>query len=61
MCAVLDPLTKETLKSILEPRDALVKQFETLLSVDNVELKFDAESVDEIANEAFKEKQVREL
>ena len=57
VCAVLDRLTKETLKSILtEPRDALVKQFKTLLSMDNVELKFEPESVEAIANEAFKRK-----
>ena len=37
VCAVLDRLTKETLKSILtQPRDALVKQFKTLLSMDTV-------------------------
>ncbi len=57
VCAVLDRLTKETLESILtEPRDALVKQFKTLLSMDNVELKFETESVKAIANEAFKRK-----
>ena len=57
VCAVLDRLTKETLESILtEPRDALVKQFKTLLSMDNVELKFEQESVEAIANEAFKRK-----
>jgi len=36
--------------------DALVKQFKTLLSMDNVELKFEPESVTAIANEAFKRK-----
>ncbi len=57
VCAVLDRLTKETLESILtQPRDALVKQFKTLLSMDNVELKFDPDSVEAIANEAFKRK-----
>ena len=57
VCAVLDRLTKETLESILtEPRDALVKQFKTLLSMDNVELNFEPESVEAIANEAFKRK-----
>ena len=55
--AVLDRLTKETLKSILtEPRDALVKQFKTLLSMDNVELNFEPDSVEAIANEAFNRK-----
>jgi len=57
VCAVLDRLSKETLESILtQPRDALVKQFKTLLSMDNVELKFEPESVEEIANEAYKRK-----
>ena len=57
VCAVLDRLTKETLESILtQPRDALVKQFKTLLSMDNVELKFDSDSVEAIANEAYKRK-----
>ena len=57
VCAVLDRLTKETLESILtEPRDALVKQFKTLLSMDNVELKFDADSVAAIAKEAYNRK-----
>jgi len=57
VCAVLDRLTKETLESILtQPRDALVKQFKTLLSMDNVELSFDPDSVQAIANEAYKRK-----
>jgi len=57
VCAVLDRLTKETLESILtQPRDALVKQFKTLLSMDNVELKFESDSVEAIANEAYKRK-----
>ena len=57
VCAVLDRLTKETLESILtEPRDALVKQFKTLLSMDNVDLKFEPASVEAIANEAYKRK-----
>ena len=57
VCAVLDRLTQETLESILtEPRDALVKQFKTLLSMDNVELKFDADSVAAIAKEAYNRK-----
>jgi len=57
VCAILDRLTKETLESILtEPRDALVKQFKTLLSMDNVELKFEPDSVEAIANEAYNRK-----
>ena len=57
VCAVLERLTKETLESILtEPRDALVKQFKTLLSMDNVELKFEPDSVEAIAKEAYNRK-----
>jgi ATP-dependent Clp protease ATP-binding subunit ClpX len=57
VCAVLDRLTKETLESILtKPRDALVKQFKTLLSMDNVDLTFERDSVEAIANEAYKRK-----
>ncbi len=57
VCAVLDRLTKETLESILtQPRDALVKQFKTLLSMDNVELSFEPDSVEAIANEAYQRK-----
>ncbi|MBO6978034.1 MAG: ATP-dependent protease ATP-binding subunit ClpX [Prochlorococcus marinus XMU1428] len=57
VCAVLDRLTKETLESILtQPRDALVKQFKTLLSMDDVELSFEPDSVEAIANEAYKRK-----
>ena len=40
--AVLEPLDAHALESILtEPRDALVKQFKTLLSMDNVQLDFE--------------------
>jgi len=57
VCAVLDPLNEDTLKSILtEPRDALVKQFRALLSMDNVNLTFESGSVTAIAREAFSRK-----
>ncbi len=57
VCAVLDPLNEDTLKSILtEPRDALVKQFKALLSMDNVNLNFEQGSVSAIAREAFARK-----
>merc|ERR1712167_501452 len=48
--AILEPLNAKALESILtEPRDALVKQFRTLLSMDNVELSFDENAVKAIA------------
>ena len=55
--AVLEPLDEATLQSILtEPRDALVKQFRTLLSMDNVQLQFDADAIQAIAQEAHRRK-----
>ena len=55
--AILEPLNAKALESILtEPRDALVKQFKTLLSMDNVELSFEEEAVEAIAQEAYKRK-----
>ncbi len=55
--AVLEPLDAHALESILtEPRDALVKQFRTLLSMDNVQLEFEANAVEAIAKEAHRRK-----
>lgn len=55
--AVLDPLDEATLKNILtQPKNALLKQYQCLLGMDGVELKFDNEAVDVIAAEAIKRK-----
>ncbi|WP_094559000.1 ATP-dependent protease ATP-binding subunit ClpX [Synechococcus sp. 8F6] len=55
--AVLEPLDTPALEAILtEPRDALVKQFQTLLSMDNVELEFEPGAVEAIAIEAHRRK-----
>ena len=55
--AVLEPLDEHALESILtEPRDALVKQFRTLLSMDNVQLDFESQAVEAIAKEAHRRK-----
>ena len=57
MSAVLEPLDSQALESILtEPRDALVKQFSTLLSMDNVQLEFESDAVEAIAQEAHRRK-----
>tara|TARA_B100000579_G_scaffold317718_1_gene267292 strand:+ start:395 stop:1750 length:1356 start_codon:yes stop_codon:yes gene_type:complete len=57
VAAVLEPLDSNALKSILtQPRDALVKQFKTLFSMDNVLLEFDDEAVEAIAKEAYRRK-----
>ncbi|MGN0192675.1 MAG: ATP-dependent protease ATP-binding subunit ClpX [Candidatus Gastranaerophilaceae bacterium] len=55
--AVLDPLDENMLKSILtEPKNALIKQYQCLLDMDGVELKFEPEAIDVIAQEAIKRK-----
>ncbi|MEY3462561.1 MAG: ATP-dependent protease ATP-binding subunit ClpX [Cyanobacteriota bacterium] len=55
--AVLEPLDARALEAILtEPRDALVKQFQTLLSMDDVRLDFEPGAVEAIATEAFRRK-----
>ena len=53
--AVLDPLIEMTLKMILtEPKNAILKQYKCLLEMDGVELEFETEAVDLIAQEALK-------
>lgn len=55
--AVLDPLDEAALKNILvEPKNALVKQYQCLLKMDGVDLKFSQEAIDLIASEALKRK-----
>jgi len=55
--AVLDQLNEKTLKMILtEPKDAILKQYEALLEMDGVELKFEPDAVEMIAKEAIKRK-----
>ncbi|QRG69366.1 ATP-dependent protease ATP-binding subunit ClpX [Brevibacillus choshinensis] len=53
--ATLEPLDEETLVRILtEPKNSLVKQYQKLLSLDGVELEFDAGALLQIAKEAIK-------
>lgn len=55
--AVLDSLDEKTLKMILtEPKNAIVKQYQALLAMDGVELKFEPAAIDLIAKEAIKRK-----
>ena len=55
--AVLEPLDARALEAILtEPRDALVKQFQALLSMDDVRLAFEPGAVEAIATEAHRRK-----
>jgi ATP-dependent HslUV protease ATP-binding subunit HslU len=50
----LENLTKDDfLKILLEPRNALTKQYEALLEAEDVELKYDESALEEIASIAF--------
>ena len=55
--AVLDPLDKNTLVRILtEPKNALIKQYKSLLKMDKVDLTFTNEALEAIATEALTRK-----
>lgn len=55
--AVVDPLDEDALAEILtEPKNALVKQFQKLLKMDNVQLEFKHDAVRAIAQEAYRRK-----
>ena len=53
----LKELTKDDLVSILtEPKNAITKQFQASFAIDNADLQFDKEAIEEIANEAIRQK-----
>lgn len=53
----LDALDKEALVRILkEPKNSLVKQYETLFELDGVKLTFDEEAIEAIAEKSLKRK-----
>jgi ATP-dependent Clp protease ATP-binding subunit ClpX len=55
--AILDPLDEEALLKILtEPKNAIFKQYQQLMAIDNVELVFDPGCGEAIAKEAIKRK-----
>jgi len=55
--AVLESLDEEALVKILvEPKNAILKQYQQLLVLDGVELKFDQEAIKAVAEEAIKRK-----
>ncbi len=55
--AVLDSLDVDALVRILvEPKNAILKQYQQLLSLDGVELKFDEPAIKAVAEEAIKRK-----
>lgn len=52
--AALKPLDKETLKSILtEPKNALIKQYTKLFSLEGIQLTFEDKVIDFIVDKAF--------
>ncbi len=55
--AVINPLDEEALVSILTtPRNSLVKQYQKLLKMDNVQLEFQEDALRAIAQEAYRRK-----
>ena len=53
--AVLDQLNEKTLKMILtEPKNAVIKQYQCLLEMDGVDLEFEPDAIELIAQEAIK-------
>jgi ATP-dependent Clp protease ATP-binding subunit ClpX len=53
--STLEPLDEQALIRILtEPKNALVKQYQKLLEMDNVELEFNQEALEAISKEAIK-------
>ncbi|MDB9372155.1 ATP-dependent protease ATP-binding subunit ClpX [Nodularia sphaerocarpa] len=57
MVAVVEPLDEDALMAILtQPRSALVKQYQKLLNMDNVELDFKPDALRAIAQEAYRRK-----
>jgi ATP-dependent Clp protease ATP-binding subunit ClpX len=55
--ATVEPLDEEALIAILtQPRNALVKQYQKLMRMDNVQLTFDHDAIRAIAQEAYRRK-----
>lgn len=53
----LDPLDPHALRRILtEPKNALIKQYERLFEIDNIQLRFDADALDFIVEKAVEYK-----
>lgn len=53
----LEPLDEEALIRILtEPKNAIVKQYQALLGLDDVELEFTDEAIKEVAHQAYSRK-----
>jgi ATP-dependent Clp protease ATP-binding subunit ClpX len=55
--SVVDPLDEDALVAILtEPKSALIKQFQKLMRMDNVQLEFKQDAILAIAREAYRRK-----
>ncbi|MFA6627214.1 MAG: ATP-dependent Clp protease ATP-binding subunit ClpX [Bacilli bacterium] len=55
--AALKPLTIANLIEILkEPKNAIIKQYQTIFEMDGIELEFEEDAVEAIAQEAYSEK-----
>ena len=50
----MEPLEREALRSILtEPKNSIIRQYETLMALDNITLSFDEEVLDYIVDKAL--------
>ena len=57
ICVSLEGLDKEALVRILkEPKNALIKQYQKLFDMDDVELTFEEDAIEAIAEQAFEKK-----
>ena len=53
----MEPLEREALRSILtEPKNSIIRQYETLMALDDIKLTFDAEVLDYIVDKALEYK-----
>ena len=53
----LEPLDRNALKRILvEPKNSIIKQYQKLFGMDNVELSFDEEVIDYVVDKAIEYK-----
>ncbi len=53
----MEPLEREALRSILtEPKNSIIRQYETLMALDDIKLTFDAEVLDYIVDKAMEYK-----
>ena len=53
----LDPLTRDDMvRILLEPKNSIIRQYQKLVGLDNVELEFDREAVEAIADKTISRK-----